>query len=70
MAEPRSQHRKYLEAQDRLGFEGRILLAMQTSEEAHAELKRSLREMFPALSEADLQQLYRKRLAKWHNRNY
>lgn len=67
---PRPQHRKYLEAQERLGFEGRVLLAFRASAEARAELKKSLREVFPALSEQELHALFLKRLSKWQNRNY
>lgn len=67
---PRQYHREHLQAQERLGFEGRVRQAFRVSAAAREEFKRHLREAFPSLSDEKLHELYLQRVTKWRNRNY
>lgn len=67
---PRRNHRIYLEALRRMTPEQRLLKAFELSEMTRELFRRGLRERFPDLSEQELHQLFLKRIATCHNRNW
>ena len=67
---PRPNHRAYVQALRRMSPEQRAQKAFELSEFTKQSFLSGLRERFPQLGEADLRQLYLKRLARCHNQNY
>jgi hypothetical protein len=67
---PRPNHAVYLAALRRMTEEERLAKAMELTEWSRSLFRQGLRERFPNLPEAELHQLYLRRLAKCHNKNY
>ncbi len=67
---PRPNHLAYLAALRRMTPEQRLLKAFELSQFSKQLFLDGLRERFPHLPEAELQQLFLRRLEKCHNRNY
>ena len=67
---PRPNHAQYLAVLRRMTPEQRLLKAFELSDWTKRLFKQGLRQSLPELSEEALHQLYLKRLAKCHNKNY
>ncbi|MBI5216241.1 MAG: hypothetical protein HY960_10855 [Ignavibacteriae bacterium] len=67
---PRPNHKLYIEILRSMTPEQRLLKAFELGEFAKQLFKQGLRKRFPDLSEDEFHQLYLKRLAKYHNRNW
>jgi hypothetical protein len=67
---PRLNRRERLAALERLGPAGRTWKAWELTQAARASTRAGLRRTFPHLSDPELNDLYLKRLAACHNRNY
>lgn len=67
---PQPNRHRYIEVLRRLSPEQRLRKALGLGEFTRAVFKEGLRERFPDLTEDELHDLYAKRMAKCHNRNY
>jgi hypothetical protein len=67
---PKPNHRQYILALRAMSGEARLQQAFNLTEMVNSLFRQGLRERFPQLSEAELHQLYLKRLEKCHNQNY
>jgi hypothetical protein len=63
-------HSQYIAALIKLGPEQRLLKAFELSAIAKELFITGLRKRFPDKSEAEIKEIYLKRLAKCYNRNY
>ncbi|MBI3195531.1 MAG: hypothetical protein HYZ34_13855 [Ignavibacteriae bacterium] len=67
---PRPNHKLYIQILRSMTPEQRLLKSFELGEFAKQLFKQGLRKRFPDLSEQEFHQLYLKRLAKCHNRNW
>ncbi len=67
---PRPNRRRYIEVLRRMSPEERLKKAFELGEFTRSLFKQGLRERFPDKSEAEIHEIYVKRMAKCHNRNY
>ena len=67
---PRPNHHQYLQTLRTMTKEQRLLKAFELSEFSRQLFKAGLRERFPEKTEAEIHDLFLKRLEKCHDRNY
>jgi len=67
---PRPHRAKYIEILRRMTPDQRLRKAIELSEMSKRLFREGLRQRYPDLCEEEFHELYLKRLAKCHNRNY
>jgi hypothetical protein len=65
-----ADRRRYLEILRRMTPQQRLAKAMELSEFGKSLLLTGLRQRFPELNEAQIHEIYLRRLEQCHNRNY
>ncbi len=66
----RQNHRLYIEVLRRMTPEARLRKAFELSELSRNLFLHGLRRRFPNLPDEEIKEIYLRRLAKCHNRNY
>ncbi|HYE18968.1 MAG TPA: hypothetical protein VEA69_11020 [Tepidisphaeraceae bacterium] len=67
---PRPNHRRYLEALERMGPEGRLRKACELSDLTRSMFMQALRERFPDATPAEFRKIVIERVLRWSNSNY
>ena len=67
---PRPNHKLYIDILRRMTPEQKLMKAFELSEMSKSLFRQGLRARFPDLPEDEFHELYLKRLALCHNRNY
>jgi hypothetical protein len=67
---PQPNRKMYIEALRKMTPEQRVSIAFELTRMSRALFRAGLKQAFPKLPENEIESLYRKRLDKFHNRNW